>query len=393
MTEKTGGLKLKHPQHVGVMPIINMIDYEHSEINLFSASSLYGFIFTLNVDDPKVAEYLNLGDHAFTETVTNYVLKFTIIAPVNGIKLPRYNDSKKETESPETFYNEAKIQQDAWVRSITGARPAICPSIANFSLFHKEDALIMLQFLLSKQLVSDEAKDAFIYIYNELHSYPERDLGLIVMPTISKSITLSTYMREPNPLKLQMISQLTANTIRLFVDIGIIHFDLHSSNALVYRNKKGEDQCIIIDFGRATDVSELRDDPYLSEKVKEYILVSRNNMLLDLVEKTQWTKEEKAAYIVSVMKYLTKMDNAINSHLFPNYYVNHPGEYQMSWYDAIKNNIDELALSFDILVDSMKMNKTHLTQKTINNYIKKGNFVDLDQPIETYYQTCHIPNA
>ena len=65
--------------------------------------------------------------------------KFVIVTDIPSRDLKDYNGVHKSSESRESFFNEAKLQQYIWKESITFGRPAICPSVANLSMFTRED--------------------------------------------------------------------------------------------------------------------------------------------------------------------------------------------------------------------------------------------------------------
>ena len=93
-------------------------------------------MFSLNVN-PEYSEYrtLNYTNSKFTQEVTKFILKIVVIAPQNDTQLNPFNRVKKSSESLDSFFDEAKMQQNLWKKSITGGRSAICPPII-IHLFH-----------------------------------------------------------------------------------------------------------------------------------------------------------------------------------------------------------------------------------------------------------------
>jgi hypothetical protein len=53
--------------------------------------------------------------------------------------------------------------------------------------------------------------------------------------------------------------------LRLFLNIGVIHFDLHSNNALIYV-KNGVLNSLIIDFGRESNMGDLNNNYFPATK-------------------------------------------------------------------------------------------------------------------------------
>ena len=136
MDNQSGGVKRKADDmdSPGFTRIYNMVNAANSKLDVLNTGSLKGFMSNLTVDKED-SEYLNLRGKRFTEPVTNFILKFVILTDIPGRDLGYYNGKHKSSESRESFFNEAKLQQHIWKTSIAAGRPAICPSVANLSMF------------------------------------------------------------------------------------------------------------------------------------------------------------------------------------------------------------------------------------------------------------------
>jgi hypothetical protein len=115
-----GGVKLKNPYKEGFQPVYDMIGHADSKLDVLTYSSLKGFLFTLELKD-HVSEYydLNRNTRQINKPVTNYILKFSVIRD-NNDDLPDCDGVEKESESAQSYFQEAKLQQTCWIRSIAG---------------------------------------------------------------------------------------------------------------------------------------------------------------------------------------------------------------------------------------------------------------------------------
>ena len=149
MKKQRGGLKLKDSSKKGFKAVYDMINSPSGSLNLLTYKSLKGFMIFLNVSSSD-SEYLTLNGGQFTKPVTSFILKFAVITPNNDEALPDYKGVQKSSESKESYFEEAKLQQSIWKSSISGGRPEICPAVANFCLFNNDNSKGLLQFLQGK---------------------------------------------------------------------------------------------------------------------------------------------------------------------------------------------------------------------------------------------------
>ena len=254
-----GGVQLIHPEKSGIQPIYDMLNSTGAVFDLFTYKSLKGFMFSLNVN-PGNSEYktLNSTNSRFTEEVTNFILKIVVIAPQNDTSLGKFNQIGKSSESLDSFFDEAKMQQNLWKKSITGGRSAICPPIANYSTFDNSNSLNFLNFLKlkTKPTANKLCLPIIDFLISSIRN-GSNTIGILVMPSIVNSATFYSFISRGSDIT-QAFNNLAAQTVRLLIDYHIIHFDLHTGNSLIYKDSAGVVKCIIIDFGRASNISSSR---------------------------------------------------------------------------------------------------------------------------------------
>jgi hypothetical protein len=391
-----GGVKKKNEHKKGFKPVFDMIIPPTTTLDILTYSSSSGFLFKMEVTNEDDFEYFTKGKSTFNVPVTSYILKFVIITPTEGTKFTPYKGVDKSSETKEFFYSEANIQQKAWFRSTSGNKPEVCPSIANFSLFDNINSMRLLSILKKKTSRLIEEKELFQYMSNIIGPNPTYGLGLIVMPSILPSSTFRSILTDGSfdeGQKNIVVSNLIAKIIRLFIEDGIIHFDLHSSNALVYmENSKLE--TVIIDFGRASDVTTLRDDIFLLEDEKERIVIKKDKYYDDLLtEKRTNPKTETymIKYVKDVMNYITLIDREVNQQIYPGFYIGRPNAYQMQWYENYKNNDRVLLDAYHILKQTSVTLGDRGLATTMETYMKDGLLFDLRNPVDSYYVTVTKP--
>jgi len=139
--------------------ILAMMRKPGARLTKISGSSLKGFIFKLDVPPVQEnAEFLGVNENgtAFTRPIYSLVFKFCVVSPpgtnVAGTKLPPLTLSNgeakdKETEFLEGFADEAKMQQEIFLSTVTPIGKYICPAIVDFAYFTSADAAIFLNEL------------------------------------------------------------------------------------------------------------------------------------------------------------------------------------------------------------------------------------------------------
>ena len=398
MNEQTGGLKLKNIEKRGFTPVYDMVDKDSSTVSLLTANSLKGFMFNLNVDEPN-SEYFTLNGTQFTSIVTRFILKFVVITGRPNFYLGDYNGVRKSSESINTFFEEAKLQQYIWKQSITGGGPAICPSVANLSMFDTINSARLLWFFFRKTNARPDTSQAFDFIFNSSNK-DGRGIGVLVMPTITQSTTLGSFVNLPtnshfygkeitNAEKSEAVSNVFAQIARLFIEIGVIHFDLHRGNALIYLTPELEIKSSLIDFGRASNILSGTTDNFLTKEEKEeYAKVEMKKFydeFLSLIRDGNNSNERKSEYMTGVLYYIARADFTVNNE---RYYHNDGVGYQMRWFTKFVKSIQLMARAFDILQTMMPVNIDstgtepidimETKPETLKSYEGEGSLVNFD---------------
>jgi hypothetical protein len=409
MKIQKGGLKLKDTSKIGFEAVFDMINSNSGRLNLFTYNSLKGFMITLDVNEDD-SEYLSLEGNKFTKPVTSFILKFAIITPKNNQPLPIYKQNKKSSESKESYFEEAKLQQKVWKTSIQGGRPELCPPVANFSLFDNDNSQKLLKFLKSKSI--GDTTDIFFYLSNYIDNNNDSKIGIIVMPRVEQSTTFSDFIyKKPigtNFYGLEIEKEdkdiakayVAAQISRLFIDIGVIHFDLHMKNALIYLTPNKEIRCLLIDFGRASDIMNDKDDEHLFDFEKSKIKKNKNeffNSLFDVYDDNDNDDDNKKRdFILKLLDNIALIDKRTNQNM---YHYSDPNSYQMEWYEDFPRNSRVPIDAFDILKKTTTVEGTKITPNTINSYESEGYLVNFDRDISNFFvefpevQVCSDNNS
>jgi len=366
MHNQRGGLKLKTQGMTHLNALIQMLSSPGAVLSILSVDSLKGFILIFSVEEGNAQYYMQNTDGSFTIPVTSYILKLAITNP-SDINLAPYASSIKMTESKTSFYNEVLLQQNVWVKSITGNRPPVCPSIGSFLLFDNNNAKNCLNFFKSlsehelrryhdsavngnalttlgrrmtlEQMASNK-RQLFIYLLNQISSphRPDTGLGIILMQNVPNCETLQTFLSQnisrssgtyslvdpaAKTMFVRSISLLISQIVRLFIEIGVIHFDLHENNEL-YGGLGAVKKWLLIDFGLASDILIKVDDFYLNvgekndierkkeEYLRKFFSLSFNSS--DTNDRSSRKRgrevdpEKKRKFISEVMEYLSNID-------------------------------------------------------------------------------------
>ena len=388
MTTQFGGLKLELSDNkldnVGFKPIFDMLNHEHSTLKLLTASSLKGFIFILDVPE-KVSRYYDLNSDKmdFTQKVTSFIIKCAIVTPTNDeVSLGYYEKTEKMSETPSSFYEEAKLQQFIWRESIIGGRSEICPSVANFSLFKNEQSIPLLELCLKKTHKNPQSSKVFDFLLKKINKNNNFGLGMITMKNYNHSKPLFEYAFSKNPLPdnelNQILSCVIIKVIRLFL-LNYIHLDLHSNNVLVTFDKsKNKYDCVIIDFGRASRLdSHIKKSKAYNKGQKTYYIYNINETSKILNSHTSYDKNKLVETIKKLVVMLLTIDKINNNYV---YNINEP---QMDWMTKHYTFINEHVLNdkfISDLYDEMSYNKnSKFTNKNIKEYTRKKSLYNLDK--------------
>ena len=395
MDKQYGGAKLRKDAigSPGFTPVYDMVIHESSKLSVLTTNSLKGFMINLTVDSTE-SKYLNLRGMRFTNPVTNFILKFVILRGKEDFTdLDDYKGVYKSFETQESFFEEAKFQQDIWKRSIIGGRPAICPSVANLSMFDTINSANLIWFFLRK-VKQDPSSSVFNFLLNN-SKINGRGIGILTMPAITQSTTLFEFSNLPDDSnffgkvidykhELYVVSVVFAQIVRLFIEIGVIHFDLHAGNVMVYLTPDQKLKTALIDFGKASNIMSDEPDSIFSnadlEKKKE---IRANKIFLNDVflnsPSRDTTSIEKLNYMKHVLAYIAETEKNINN---PKYYKNDGVRYQMKWYEKYIVHPEVFVFAFNILDSMTRINvtRTGINPETIHSYEQNGSFINLNNP-------------
>jgi hypothetical protein len=393
MDKQCGGAKLKADAigSPGFTPVYDMIIHENSKLSVLTTNSLKGFMINLTVDSTE-SKYLNLRGVRFTNPVTNFILKFVILRGKEDFTdLEPYEGIHKSFETQESFFEEAKFQQDIWKRSIIGGRPAICPSVANLSMFDTINSANLIWFFLRK-VKQEPTGSVFNFLLNN-SKINGRGIGILTMPAITQSTTLHEFSNLPDNSvffgkeisykhELYVVSVVFAQIVRLFIEIGVIHFDLHAGNVMVYLTPDQKLKTALIDFGRASNIMSDEPDSIFSNTdlaKKKEIRANKeyfNNLFLNNPP-SDTTAIDKLNYMKHVLAYIANTEKNINN---PKYYKKDGVRYQMKWYEKYIVHPEVFVFAFNILDRMTRINVTitGINPETIHGYEQNGSFINLN---------------
>jgi serine/threonine protein kinase len=178
-----------------------------------------------------------------------------------------------------------------------------------------------------------------------------------------------------------------AQIIRLFIQLKVMHFDLHSYNALVSEND-GTVKTKLIDFGSASNFKET--STYLLDAERTAWLKYMNEQENQILTRGNVHNNEKKEVLENILKEISDLDYKVNLGNFGSQ-IKGP---QMGWYEGYKNVPVKtkgtiLVTAYEMLVKMMTVdvNKPGITPTTINEYIRNGQFVDFSKGVDEYYVT------
>jgi hypothetical protein len=276
-----GGLRLLlSKNNDGLDPVYEMAMNDKSIIKLMTASSLKGFIFTLEVPE-DVSRYadINSDKTGFDKIITNFVIKIVLTSPISNKSMGNYKERIKQYETKDEFYKEAKLQQEIWMKSIENGASEICPSVANLSFLDKQNTQTLLSALANK---SNNDKN-MIDVLTFLNKNNTDGMGILTMKNYTNSKTLSEYLDDKTVSQKdrQHVLDYTAVKIIRLALLGYVHYDLHKNNVLVTDDINNKS--VLIDFGRVIKIRNFFNyfnstiEWFLQKHKKEdYILNIRN---------------------------------------------------------------------------------------------------------------------
>jgi hypothetical protein len=371
-------------------------------------------MITLNVPEAH-SEYSGINGIRFTKVVSSFILKLAVITPVGDEELEDYYKGsekiEKSSESKESYFEEAKLQQTIWKRSIAGGRPELCPSVANFSLFDNTDSTDFLIFLRSK-VTTPELGVAIDYLLRQIVN-PDWSIGVIVMPTIRDSVQFWDFVQDHKPLydkktlrnrtilkvnekNMEAVTDayayVTAQIVSLFIDIGVVHFDLHMGNSLIYESDGIKS--VIIDFGRASDITIQREDEYFPMVLgvtgepevpgKTTLFREKNDYYKEFFTLAEaGSEKDKRDFIIRVLD--TVADIGFKKNRAHRAYSK-SNAYQMDWYEDYDKFEKAPLKAFEILKELIDPSngKKGMPATTLYDFEKKGNLVNFKKPLDEF---------
>ena len=321
-----GGLKLLlSKNNDGFEPVYEMIMNDKSNIKLMTASSLSGFIFTLEVPE-DVSRYadVNSDKTGFDKIITNFVIKIVLTSGrIRYMYKNKYKNKLIKTyETNDDFYKEAKSQQKIWMKSIENGASEICPSVANLSFLDKQNTQTLFSILANK---SNNDKN-MIDVLEFLNENNQNGMGILTMKNYKNSKTMGKYLYDKNVSqkdRQHVLNYTMVKVIRLAL-LGYVHYDLHENNVLVTDDINNKS--VLIDFGRVIRLRDFFNDRLLPEKYTRIIQhikdVNANKRdTKDLKNKLKIIAKTVLDIDMYMMDYKFNQDNAQSKWLFDNAFI------------------------------------------------------------------------
>lgn len=399
-----GGLKLRNPNKKGFEPVMDMVRSRSANMRLVSYNSLQAFMFSLKVDESD-AEYDELVGASFSKRVTSYILKFTLLANqepyllekrfYGALEKAKYKAGiDKSTDTPQNFYEEAKLQQNLWKKSIRKGRPAICPPIANLSLFHSADAKALIDFFLHHiSFTFDDTQLSLQYILDFLLD-STHCLGILVMPMIQDAITVGELITMVeinysfnktvtfgNKQLTEAIACVLSQFLWMVIGLHMMHYDLHSRNALVSFSSTGQlVGCKLIDFGRASDLENHTSDKFLDANKKRLIVTQCQRYQKEFIQGKVLTKD-KIHVIAKLMHFVKTLDLVNNKRQFN---ANEPQINIM--YTRFMQSPDIQIKTYNNLQHIMRLEHGEgISNKIVEEMENNGELVNFNRSIKSFY--------
>jgi hypothetical protein len=384
------------------------------KLELVSVSSLTGFIFKVTTNEVKPK---------------SYIMKIVVLEPNNTDKrislsrcietVPSLNNEKKITETEKDFRYEGEIQEYIHNKSIISERQSICPSIDYAVIYKKNisnDFLTMLKninntnntqsgfnILSNSSPEIKEVIDCLLFYFTNKFNNEKREeyffrLGIILMDEIPNCVTFYDFIHNNKNSKIDnddkklAYSYIYYQLIYLFLFIGIINFDMHMDNALVYFDIKddGKIKSKLIDFGKVDNLNDRDSNKYLSSGEKDYINTIRNSLnekVLNIMfpKKEYYTDQDKINFIMKTMNIINIICWAVNR---KKYNYNRPTIHQMDWFKPIPKVIEYMVNS---ITNDVNSDNTVNTDKSIDGDPMKALIKNLME--KTDYSTTDINNV
>ena len=338
------------------------------------------------------------------KVVVEYVAKLVITSNPSGNIGERYVDHldggykgyKKATETIEDLQKESDMQKEVYKLTSTKNYKE-CPAIASFNTYNNADGKAFIGRLRdlfdsnNSNIVvdSDESKrgiDICDYLIDRLNSISTRELAIILMNKVGAgqanggTTTMKKYIKITDgdqfigqtidkTHKNAAYSCIIAAILRLFL-VGIIHYDLHLGNIMIYYDRDGRIQCRILDFGNS--------GIFTSKKPNEFLTFWQRNSLTKVLEETEGDfksnvdikKQQKIILVRKIMDALEHSEREGNAMVFDKYLEDDSNKCQMRWWIKLQRDPDIdsiLETAYDITKTAEQENRNTPRRRDITN--------------------------
>jgi len=372
MINQKGGVVKRNPGKPPQDILHDTLESGGVVLNVISDSSLKCFVIEIIINDRNACEYIDTNvSGSFRNPVERLVMKILITDDdPDATFTNEYIDidgvtRSKEPETPVNIIEEAKVQQEAWIKTVVNGRVPVCPSVADLIFFGNQDGINFITYLQTKFAPGNALMgNICAYVLDRLR-LPYRGICVMVMPEVSApaqvlaaaagpqaSITLYGFLNLPNGSIFQGLTVDEAQKNRAYSLIiscvmrlywaGIVHFDLHTRNFLLYVDQNGRLQGKIIDLGNAiiftNGPNKFIPDPADIAILNAGLETYKNDIVDNVGNDTFIHKKD---FVVSLLDMIKNFDTKGNIQVFPHIprYSN-PDDHvncQMSWWPTIKD--------------------------------------------------------
>ncbi len=431
MPNQKGGVKKRDPGKPPQNILHDTLQSAGVVLNVISDSSYKSFVLEIIINDPDAREYIDTDESGrFSNPVERLVMKIIVTTP-NGTGSGNFGNEyvgidrvsrPKASETPNEIITEAGVQQEAWIKTVVNGRVPVCPSVADLIFFGNQDGINFITYLQTNFALGKPRMGLVCtYILDKLRNINNRGICVMVMPEVSApaqvlapagaaaaapppqaSITLDGFLRLADNTNFQGLtvdqtqkdraySLITACVMRLYW-VGIIDFDLHANNFILYVDQHRELQGKIIDLGNSIIFTRGLNKFITDEGERQLLIVgleTYKNSVID--EDDDGTKEE---FVVDLLDMIKEFDTKGNHRVFPGT-ARFAGQddhtnCQMTWWQDIKdkeatdpgdfskiiNDAYDIA-RYGFIVDIDARNPG-VSYETIQRYIREGRIPSFD---------------
>ena len=428
MTNQKGGVVKKNPAKPPQDILHDTLESGGVVLNVISDGSLKCFVIEIIINDPDAYEYIDTNvSGRFSNPVERLVMKILITDDrpnatfTNGYIGIDGVQHYKEPETRDNIIEEAKVQQEAWIKTVVNGRVPVCPSVADLIFFANQDGINFITYLQTKFGPGNALMgNICAYILYRLR-LPDRGICVMVMPEVSApaqvlaaavaaagppqaSITLYGFLNLPDGSNFQGLtvdqaqknraySLIIACVLRLYW-AGIVHFDLHTKNFLLYVDQNGKLQGKIIDLGNSiiftNGPNKFLVDPADIDTLTAELETYKDGIIADVGNDTFIRKRD---FVVGLLDIIKGFDTKGNHQVFPGT-ARFAGQddntnCQMTWWQTVKDkeaaesagtdhnfsNIIDNAYNLaraGFMVDNIDSRNPGVAASTIQRYIGQG---------------------